>query len=66
MEFFPLLAALTLGAKQEDETARRLEKLETMIKDVLDHFKAEVRGCVHLRTRALRRSTQSFICIMDI
>ena len=41
---FPLLAALTLGIEQEDKTARRLERLETMVKDVLDRFKAEVRG----------------------
>lgn len=44
LEFFPLLAALALGEEQEDETASRLEKLETMVKDVLDRFKAEVRG----------------------
>ena len=65
MEFFPLLAALTLGAEQEDETACRLERLETMVKDVLDHFKAEVRGCVHLR-EGWARAAQPFICTVDI
>ena len=45
LEFFPLLAALSLG-EEEDEIGRQLEKLETMVKDVLDHQKAEVRVCV--------------------
>ena len=45
LEFFPLLAALSLG-EEEDDTARQLEKLQTMVKDVLNHQKAEVRVCV--------------------
>ena len=42
LEFFPLLVALALG-KEEDETAHQLEELKTIVTDVLDHFKAEVR-----------------------
>jgi len=42
LEFFPLLVALALG-KEEDETAHQLEELKTIVMDVLDHFKAEVR-----------------------
>ena len=45
LEFFPLLAALSLG-EEEDEIACQLEQLQTMVKDVLDHQKAEVRVCV--------------------
>ena len=48
LEFFPLLAAQTLG-EEEDETAHHLEELKTMVKEVLDRFKAGVRmydiGC---------------------
>ena len=46
LEFFPLLVALILG-KEEDETAHQLEELKTMVSDVLDRFKKEVRMCVH-------------------
>ena len=45
LEFFPLLVALTLG-EEEDQTARHLEELKAMVRDVLDRFKAEVRVCV--------------------
>jgi len=40
LEFFPLLVALTLG-EEEDQTARHLEELKAMVRDVLDRFKAE-------------------------
>ena len=47
LEFFPLLAALELVEEEtEDETAHRLEKLESMVKHMIDDFKAQVRGCV--------------------
>ena len=47
LEFFPLLAALELVEEEtEDETAHRLEKLESMVKHLIDDFKAQVRGCV--------------------
>lgn len=42
LDFFPLLAALSLG-EEEDETAIQLEQLKTMVKEMLDHQKAEVR-----------------------
>ena len=44
--FFPLLAAQTLG-EEEDETAHHLEELKTMVKDMLDRFKAGVRMCLN-------------------
>ena len=45
-DFFPLLAVQTLG-EEEDETAHHLEELKTMVKDMLDRFKAGVRMCLN-------------------
>jgi len=67
LEFFPLLVALTLG-EEEDQTARHLEELKAMVRDVLDRFKAEVRVYVSMWRKGRQRKVQwcTTLCVMDM
>ena len=58
-DFFPLLAAQTLG-EEEDETAHHLEELKTMVKDMLDRFKAGVRIGTKLSHKERENATLNF------
>jgi len=67
LEFFPLLVALTLG-EEEDQTARHLEELKAMVRDVLDRFKAEVRVYVSMWRKGRQGKVQwcTTLCVMDM